>query len=88
VLERPVVLLLPNHPTVRLLPGAYLRSHPPFGGPQVELHAWTGSRIRSADRDRSRVFLLDRETFSRLPQIVRNALDHDELKELLGALST
>jgi hypothetical protein len=82
VLERPVTIIAVAFALVHLLPGTYLRDHPPFGGSAVERHAWAGSRLVSADDDRSRVFLIDRQTFERLPRIVRHALDFDELKRL------
>jgi hypothetical protein len=82
VLERPVLLFLPAKPPIRLLPGAYLRDHPPFGDSGTPPHAWALSQIRTADQDRNRVFLLDRRTLVRLPQIVLQALDHVELERL------
>jgi hypothetical protein len=87
VLERPVLVHLPNRPPIRLLPGTYLRDHPPFDGPTTEAHAWAVSSIRSADDDRSRVFLIDRGAFEQLPQAVLQALDHAELEHLKEYLS-
>ena len=87
VLERPVRIHAVAFAPIHLLPGTYLRDHPPFGGSAVETHAWNGSRLTSADDDRSRVFLIDRQTFERFPRIVRHALDFDEIKRLRPFLS-
>ncbi len=82
LLERPVVVTSVAFAPIRLLPGTYLRDHPPFGGDTVEAHAWDSSRIRSADTDRSRVFLIDRQRFEHLPKIVFHAMDFTELERL------
>ena len=87
VLERPVVLHLPGRPPIRLLPGSHLRDSRAFGGPAVEVDAWSDSSIESAVDDRSRVFLIDRQTFERLPQIVLQALDPVELQNLKDCFS-